>query len=270
MTQALAVTTYMPAHHIRALQLTAGHFHCWILVRRGNPQSLQWIGKSGYIPKLLDCKAKTAQYNVHGRLTAGLVVSPEIFPDAFEASKLMKAKKEWRTFAPQLYIFSPDTAMADDRAGKHYTLQLDEKHPHYGCVMFKPVYRGLKEFLHGDYDLYAVVPESDPRTNVRVQESGYGGAPHSRSPLLYDVQYYFKTLAKLPHETFASPMIRHGEQETFKTDWDDQLDVFWPDGSTITELNTAAAIQEFYAKTLQGREQFHSGVNGPPHRWQRR
>ena len=32
----------------------------WILVRRTNPASLQYIGRAGYAPKSIDCKAKTA------------------------------------------------------------------------------------------------------------------------------------------------------------------------------------------------------------------
>jgi hypothetical protein len=271
MRQGLAVYTYMPTLHVEALKRTAGHFRVWILVRRGNPQSLQWIGKPGYIPKLLDCKAKTAQRDVYGRRLAGLVVSPLMFPGAFEADKIDAARKEWQKFEQQLYVFRPDTALASDAAGKHYALQLDESHQHYGCVMFKPVFRGAIEYIHADYDLYAIVSDADPRTNLRVQETGYGGAAHTRSPHLYDIQYFFKSAARLAGQDFASPMIRHGEQETFKTDWNDELDVFWPNGQTVTELNTAAEVRDFYAKNLQGRQQFVAGAAGQPHRgsWER-
>jgi hypothetical protein len=54
----MAVFDYMPTQHIEAFKKAAGHFHVWILVRRGNPESKKWIGLPGYIPKLLDCKAQ--------------------------------------------------------------------------------------------------------------------------------------------------------------------------------------------------------------------
>ena len=69
-------------------------------------------------------------------------------------------------------------------------------------------------------------------------------------------------------------MIQHGEQETFKTDWDEKLDVFWPDGKTISDLLGEAEIRDFYDTTLEGRQQasknsatrpvFGSWVQTPP------
>ncbi|HLK66547.1 MAG TPA: hypothetical protein VKU19_24100 [Bryobacteraceae bacterium] len=260
-----AVFEYMPQRHVEAFKRTAGHFQAWILVRRGNPQSKKWIGKPGYIPKLLDCKAKTADLEANGEgSTAGLVASPILVPHAFSDQKRKNALKEWPKLEPYLYTFDPKTNLASDKAGKHYTIQMDPKHPHYGCVMYKPVFRSATEYIHGDYDLYAIVPYSDPTANVKVNETGFSGEKHSRSPRLYDVQYFLKAAGVMPGQEFASPMVRHGEQETFKTDWDDVLDVFWPDGRSITELNGSAAIRRFYADTLGGRRQFGDGVTGQP------
>lgn len=267
-----AVNTYMPFRHVQAFQKAAGRFQVWILVRRGNCKSLRWIGQSGYIPKMLDCKAKTAESDVNGDgSTAGLVTSPILLPDAFGPAKLKKALVEWVKFEPHLYVFDQKTNMAEDKSGKHYTIQSDKKNIHYGCVMFKPVFRGLGEYIHADYDLYAVVPYSDPASNVRVAEKGFGGADHSRSPKLHDVQYFLKAAGVLQGQEFGSPMIRHGEQETFKTDWDDTLDVFWPDGRSITELCGPADIQQFYATTLRGRQQFSKDSVAQPAggKWQK-
>jgi len=267
-----AVLDYMPARHVEGFKRAAARFQVWILVRRGNPKSLPWIGKPGYIPKLLDCKAKTAENDVNGPgSTAGLVASPILLPTAFGPKKLAKALVEWEKFAPHLYAFSPRTSHADDKAGKHYTIQMDRTHKHYGCVMYKPVFRSLGEYIHADYDLYAVVPYAEPASNVRVTETGFGGENHSRSPRLHDVQYFLKAAGILPGQEAGTPMVRHGEQETFKTDWDDTVDVFWPDGKSITELKGAAAIQQFYATTLGGRKQFGKGTVAQPAggRWQR-
>ena len=258
------VFKYMPPKHVEAFKRTAGHFQVWILVRRGNPESLKWIGKAGYIPKLLDCKAKTAESDVNGpESTAGLVVSPKEWPNAFP-TKLEKATEEWNKFAPKLYVFDPKTNLAEDQAGKHYTLQLEKGHKHYGCVMFKPVFRALAEYIHADYDLYATVPFADPKSNQRVSETGFGGSAHTRSPRLYDVQYFLKAAGVLPGLEAGVPMVRHGEQETFKTDFADDLDVFWPDGRSITGLKKGAEVEEFYATVLKGRRQFGPGVGGQP------
>jgi hypothetical protein len=254
----MAVFEYMPSKHVEAFKRAAGHFQVWILVRRGNKESKQWIGETGYIPKMLDCKAKTAEIDVNGKKsTAGLVVSPILFPEAFGKVKLKKALDEWTKFEPLLYTFDPKTNIAEDTAGKHYTLQTDPKHQHYGCVMYKPVFRKLAEYIHADYDLYAVVSFADPKSNIKVSEKGFGGADHSRSKKLQDVQYFLKAAGILPAQDAGSPMIRHGEQETFKTDWEDDLDVFWPDGKSVSPLNGAAAIRNFYAITLRGRKQFN-------------
>jgi hypothetical protein len=231
----------------------------------GNPKSKRYIGMPGYIPKLLDCKAKTAEFDVHGDgSTAGLVVSPILLPQAFGAAKLEKALKEWHKFEMFLYVFDVKTNIAQDKAGKHYTIQMDRNQKHYGCVMYKPIFRSAAEYIHADYDLYGIVPFSDPSSNVRVTEIGFNQQDHSRSPRLYDVQYFLKAAGILPGQEFGSPMIRHGEQETFKTDWDDTVDVFWPDGKSITELAGPAAIQNFYATTLRGRQQFNKDSRPQP------
>jgi hypothetical protein len=247
----------MPWRHVEAFKKTAGRFQVWILVRRGNPKSLQWIGKPGYIPKMLDCKAKTAERDCGQYRTAGLVVSPILLPHAFSPKKRHKALEEWERFAPRLYTFNPNTSYADDSAGKHYTVQMDKTNEHYGCVMYKPVFVSPAEYIHADYDLYAVVPRSRPKANIRAKpEKWFGDFNHTRSPMFFDVQYSLKAFGVLPKQEFGSPMVRHGEQETFKTDWDDILDVFWPDGQNVSELNGAGKIQEFYANTLRGREQW--------------
>lgn len=270
-----AVGTYMPPQHVQAFQRAAAHFKVWILVRRGNAESLKWIGKDGYIPKPLDCKAKTAEKDVGMWMCAGLVASPELLPAAFSDKKLAEAKKEWPGFLERVYTFDPKNPQANlaaDRLDendpkqvrKTYTIQMDKSHKHYGCAMYKPVFRALGEYLHADYDLYAVVAEADPKSNVFVQETGMGKQPHSRSQNLYNVQYFLKAAGVMKGQEFGSPMVRHGEQETFKTDWNEKLDVFWPDGNTVTELIGSAKIQEFYATTLQGRRQMDKGTVPQP------
>ncbi|HUA93857.1 MAG TPA: hypothetical protein VL991_14885 [Terracidiphilus sp.] len=259
-----AVYEYMPPKHVEAFKRAAAYFSVWILVRRGNKHSREWIGQIGYIPKPLDCKAKTADRDFEKWKCAGLVVSPKLVPMAFSLEKYEEAEKEWCDFERHLYSFDPKNLRANltaDREGKHYTLQLDKTSKHYGCVMYKPVYRAAAEYLHSDYDLYAIVPVADPKTNVLVQETGMGGAQHSRSPNFYPVQYFVKAAGELKGAANPRvPMICHGEQETFKTDYKDPLDVFWPDGKTVSALEKGEPIKEFYRNTLGGRRQVSKDV----------
>jgi hypothetical protein len=45
-------------------QEAARHFQAWMLVRRTNVASLPYIGRPGYVPNRIDCKAKTADQDV--------------------------------------------------------------------------------------------------------------------------------------------------------------------------------------------------------------
>ena len=255
-----AVYTYMLAKHVEAFKRAAHFFNVYILVRRGNEKSKQWIGRMNYMPKPLDCKAKTADTDFNGKKYAGLVTDPERVPQAFTGlKKRMEADEAWPDFKKKLYFFDPrdpQKNLSADKAQLHYTVQLDEKHEHYGCVMYKPVFRAQAEYIHADYDLYAIVPADDTRTNQLVRETGFGGADHSRSPHLYNVQYFFKAAGEVKGmENPRPPMIRHGEQETYKTELDDTLDVFWPNGITISTLEGPGPIDDFYRNTLGGRVQ---------------
>lgn len=72
---------------------TADKCGCWIGVREPNPLADNWIGKAGYVPKGLSCKAKTAD-NATFRF-AGLVVDPTARPEAFKTETLAEARETW-------------------------------------------------------------------------------------------------------------------------------------------------------------------------------
>ena len=65
----------MRRDHMDVFFKVAEQFECWIGVREPNPLADKWIGKSGYVPKGLNCKAKTSD-NPAFRF-AGLVVDPK-------------------------------------------------------------------------------------------------------------------------------------------------------------------------------------------------
>jgi hypothetical protein len=257
------ITAFMRQQDIEAFRAAARHFGVYIAVRRTNPASLEYIGKDGYVAKRLDCKAKTADQNciVEGqvRTLAGLVVDPHrVGPAAYKPGKYDKALKEWDKFRP---LLAPDMLGAGGgRAytympgGKLYAVQRDASHKHYGCVMFAShsLLSGAK-YIHGDYDLMAVVREDDVQSNVFVTEERLGQA-HARSKEFFDVQHYVNRL-------IGAPMVLHGEQEHYSDDPKEDIDVFFPDGSNKAYLG-GLSVQRLYQTVFQGRK-LH-GKQSPP------
>ena len=87
-------------------------------------------------------------------------------------------------------------------------------------------------------------PTPDATDNVFVRETRLG-QPHSRSKHQMDVQNYIT--AQVPG------LINHGEQDTFKRDLDDELDVFYPDGKRVDAVIGAEAIANLYRKQFGNR-----------------
>ncbi len=60
----LEAGNYIHSDHIMAFKRVAKRCRVWILVRQSNAKSGFYIGKDGYQPKRLDCKAKTAKIDL--------------------------------------------------------------------------------------------------------------------------------------------------------------------------------------------------------------
>jgi hypothetical protein len=248
---------------MKAFKEAAKLYDCYILVRRSNPASKQFIGRAGYTPKRIDCKFKTADFDfLHQGLqrrlkVAGLVVNPDMdaeFVKAFGAAKYQKAIKIWRK--ENQSVVSPVTS--HDASGKPnytwipdnkpYCSCSDEASEHYGCLIFAestPLSGG--KFIHGDYDLYGIVPAADPARNVIVQEKLLG-QHHSRGRLFKDVQYFV-------NRHMGVAMVLHGSQDTYTEDFDDEIDVFYPDGS-IKLFSGPSEIAALYETEFGGRRMF--------------
>ncbi|WP_342363009.1 hypothetical protein [Terrarubrum flagellatum] len=239
---------------------TARLFKVYIAVRRINKKSLEYIGAKGYQPKLIDCKAKSAKNDVtvEGKRysTAGLVVDCDLLkahlPEIFGAGKIKKAQEAWTDFvgsgriAPLSFYGADGKAPISYNHGFSYFTELDKNNKHYGCIRHSPSgqTRGGK-YVHADYDLYAVVPADDPSANVFVREERLG-QPHSRSPQQMDVQNYITAQ--------VAGLVNHGEQDTFKRDLDDELDVFYPDGETVKAVLGEGEIATLYEDVFSGRK----------------
>jgi hypothetical protein len=237
---------------------TAKIFRVYIAVRRINKDSLPYIGAAGYEPKLVDCKAKTAKSDVtiNGKRyrTAGLVVDCEVFrlqvAELFTAPKVKKSLEAWEDFvatrkrAPLSFYDADGQAPMRYDHGYSYFTQLDPKDPHYGCIRRSPSGGGRGgKYIHADYDLYAVVSPDDTE-NVFVREERLG-QPHSRSKHQMNVQNYITS--------HIPGLINHGEQDTFKRDLDDEIDLFYPDGKHVEAVIGAEAIANLYKTIFRNR-----------------
>jgi hypothetical protein len=255
---------YMRDTDVPVFCAAAARFKVWILVRRSNVAAKQYIGDVKYAAKRLDCKAKTADKDAQipglgTKRTAGLVVDPTLpgFDSAFETVKKMhSALKFWEKFKHQCWIPSPGDRMTYFPKGKLYSVQMDQNHPHYGCVMFSSSSLiSAGKYIYSDYDLYAIVHKDDPTSNVRVTEERLG-QNHSRGREFLDLQIWL-------NRNLGVPMVLHGDQEKYSDDTDDKVDVFWPDGK-MSEAYSSEAIKKLYSETFQGRKMYGPGEKPQP------
>lgn len=274
----MAHTPHLLPAHIAAFQRACRLHNVAILVRQTNAASLRWFDHPRTTPKMIDCKAKTADrpFHANGRTydVAGLVVDPTITgPEAFSPAKFQSAKAEWRGFA-QTMLAPPETdpkhtMVWHGRRFYQYFVETNPASPFYACVLHTPTtLRAAGKAIHGDFDLYAIIDLDDPSANVRVAEEfrmmdhkDAPSIPHTRSPKFRDVQ-----IAINGRMALNMPAVRHGAQETFKSQHTDEpVDVFFPDGTMMT-LRNKQEIEQFYATRLKGRQLFAGKDAGKPHK----
>jgi hypothetical protein len=203
----------------------ARQFQVWILVRRTNVASLQYIGRAGYAPKRIDCKAKTADFDIAPYALAGLVVDPTIHAKAFKPGKTQTAKNSWASMQPL--------------SASMYTVDTNQKSRHYGCLQFQGRY------IHGDYDLYDVIDVTQAQRNLALVDTLLG-QPHRRGPKVITVQGFINS-------RIGSPMIQHGGEAQYKDHSEQSIDAFGPNGEDVTILNEFS-VRGWYDKTFGGRK----------------
>lgn len=215
----------------------AQQMHVWILVRGTNKASLKFIGRKGFLPKPVECKAKTAD---QGGEKAGLVVCPLLDRDAFSAGKKTeKALAEWTKFAGEKWTAgAPSTGLPPG-----FDIDM-ARGPHFGCV------RKNSQYLHGDYDLYDVVDPEDPAGETRVEKLVNGVA----------VSYSARSLAaqQALNAKFVSNMVQHGDHLSWNDHTDDLIVAYGPEAERIYvyPFNSSiplAAIRGVYEVIFPGR-----------------
>jgi hypothetical protein len=216
----------------------AKKFQVWLVLRQSNPASLNYIGKFGYFPKPITCKAKTADDDAitgrgakrHTYDTAGLVVDPTIHKNVFSADKRDEAYGLWNDFKAK-YL---------DAKGSDYAVDRDAKSQHYGCVLYKGKY------LHSDYDLYDIIAVGHENANLTVVGER-DGAPDFRPAHLYPVEDYVNA-------RIGAEMVHHGGQYQFTPHTKHFVEVFGPKGEFTIER-----AAPWYAKNFPNRR-----TPGPP------
>ena len=221
----------------KAFQKIAVGERLWILVRDTNPASLKYIGRPGYVPKPIDCKAKTAKSDVGVYRTAGLVTDPHVQPLAFPPEKLRATAQTW------------DDMMRHSLLG--YRVDQNPRSIHYGCLMLQG------QHIHGDYDLYDIVVPGHETANIAALET-LRGQKHNRGPRFYKVQHMVNAL-------IGSDVVQHGAEMQYADDYsEDRIHIFSPEGEK-SEVKGKLALQNWMRNTF-GQRRFlsDSPVQNPP------
>lgn len=208
----------------------------WILVRITNKESLKYIGQNGFVPKPIECKAKTADIDLPQAQLAGLVANPIICRRSFIPSGMAKRLGLWQDFSLEQHV---------NQKGSRYTFVTDPASPRYGAVQLNGC------FIHGDYDLYDVVDPNRPKGNLGAVEE-LNGVQHVRGANFFKVQAYV-------NQAIGIPMVQHsGEMQRFKNEDEDvvrhaavSIDAFTPTGEY--RRLSPSEISDLYAGEFQGR-----------------
>ncbi|MEX8519917.1 MAG: hypothetical protein AB3X44_15510 [Leptothrix sp. (in: b-proteobacteria)] len=258
--------------------LEAAEVHgCHILVRETGPAAIHWIGKEGYTGKRVDLKAKTAKKDVGKWQLAGLVCSPEIHPGAFAGRDMKKVFKEWNK-AQELITMPSDRQGFDDYSRINvptpYIVQTNPGHKHYGCVAMVEFGLVSPKYVHGDYDLFAILPignRYNAMTDVRVHRVGgimthpsqtlqdrlQQGQDDYIGPLTFKVANFINTKIAGGSPSISNAlMVNHGEEINFSgTFSDERVCAFFGKnhgGYYTRVLSGAGEQQAFFQRVRRG------------------
>jgi len=255
------IQRYMRPIDAEAFRKEAASQRSYILIRRPNTAARKYIGQHGFFPKPADCKFKIAQQDFyHIRLgkwltVGGLVVNPTLdeFEKAFTSKKSYShALKAWQQHGNVVSDIS--TLGAGSKRHFHFVSDVkqylgnnDPRSSFYGCLMLSRIADShTTTFLHSDYDLYAIIPTSNPKTLERLL-SELNDKPQYPEVNFFDYQNRL-------NRAMGVPMIQHAPQELAGQHLDDQVFVFMPDSATIFMLPNQLEIRDFYRNMLGGRQ----------------
>jgi len=158
----------------------AAYFNHIILLRATNQHSLQYIGRTNYTCKPIDCKPKTASTHAMAQgkqiPCAGLVVDPTLLPNAFVSKKQVAARNTWQKFIRGTPEHQQKNKVFKRQGNSgFYAVDTYKASPHYGCLMLSAqsipdrnfrldelAYQKYRQslnmrYVYGDYDLYGLI-----------------------------------------------------------------------------------------------------------------
>ena len=187
----------------------------WIFVRLTNKESLRYVKSQGYVPKRIDCKAKTADFNSKKGTwqLAGLVVNYRVHSNVFKPEKTTSAEKAWGEFEKGVL----------NVPGSAYRTDMNSASKHFGCVMLNGKY------IYSDYDLWDIIDPENPRPNLGIVEELHGQL-HIRNRLQRKVE---EQLAGTP----LAQMVQHSGEMQYAVPSEQPIDAFGPNGEVVTLLN---------------------------------
>lgn len=252
--------------HIGIFERAARQFAAYILVRKTGAASLRWVGREGYTGKRADMKAKTAKRDLPNYKLAGLVCSPLLHPGAF--TDLAGATDFWNKCSHLITVPTSRGGIDESLARRcrtPYLLQTNPHHPHFGCIAWVECGIVAPRYVHGDYDLYAIVSAKDKNKktvhtgnlastmsvahlSLEKQLAHQASVPNFYSPLQFQIMNWLDA-------EFGYPMVMHGEQENVGFQ-DEAVLVFLPEpklGKSHLILSNGQEIKNFYSRELNGR-----------------
>ena len=208
----------------------------WIFVRRTKREALQYVGRAGYSPKAINCKAKTADKDLGRYKLAGLVTSPKVHAAAFKQEKLPDVNEKWASFERE--FLSPAGGRGE------YEVESDRNSQHFGVV------KRHGQYVHADYDLYDIILPEQAQRNLAAVESLLGQA-HRRGPKFYEVQNFL-------NRRIGSDMVQHGGEAQYADHSEQSIDAFGPNGEEFTILNEYS-VRAWYENQFGGRQALGRG-----------
>ncbi len=103
-------------------------------------------------------------------------------------------------------------------------------------------------YIHGDYDLYAIVDAFNPKQRY-VKQGRFAGNEHSYGKLWQKVSTYL-------NQNFGVHMIQHGSQEHFCYHTDETIDMFTPFEDRDlwrVKVSGSQALSQLYEELFEGR-----------------
>jgi len=244
--------------HARAMHKAAQTHRFFLIVRNGNPDSVDWFHSKDAVPKPMSSKAKTQRVGPH----KGLVVNP--LHDV-QAAHWQKAIDEATGAHKTALEESRQTAVKTwNKYGGGMLSSGEFKVDDQGRVLVKVGPRQWK-LIHGDYDLHGAFRLNDDGGVTRVDFGG-GQPIHNRLRARF-----IRQLNRLIGDPLEKNFVQHGAQDnwiSWQKSADPPVTVFFPDGREPLLIQDAAALRRFYEHEMRVKWEYQDArapaIEAPP------